>query len=107
MFRCIRDSLGRPPIMGPHDMTRSPLMTKSTTTSGKLIKEEYQEYPAHIGSYWNDWESFGSQVNQINEANHWYPNKGPIHWAYKHGQITVSHEDNFTDTLIKMVLLGY
>ena len=59
MFRCIRDSLGRPPIMGPHDMTRSPLMTKSTTTSGKLIKEEYQEYPAHIGSYWNDWESFG------------------------------------------------
>ena len=54
MYRCLRDSLGRPPHYGPQEPTRSPLMTKSTTTSGKLIKEQYQEYPAHIQSYWND-----------------------------------------------------
>ena len=93
LYRAIRDSFGRPPHFGPQEETMSPLMTKSTTTSGKLVKEEYEEYPAHIRSYWNDWESFGGQVNQINHANAWYPNKGPIHWPYKHGQMTVYHED--------------
>ncbi len=94
LYRCIRDSLGRPPHYGPQEPTRSPLMTKSTTTSGKLVAETYEEYPAHIRSYWNDWEDFGGQVNQAREANAWYPNRGPIHWPYKHHTHTVSHIDN-------------
>ena len=72
----------------------SPLRTKSTTTSGKLIRKEYQEYPAHIQSYWNDWESFGRQVNQEEKANAWYGNKGPIHWPYKHYTATSMNDDN-------------
>lgn len=95
MYRCIRDSKGRPPHYGPQEMTTSPLMTKSTTTSGKLIKETYQEYPAHIRSYWNDWEDFGQQTNTNNEQHAWYPNKGPIAWPYKHHTMTVSHMDNY------------
>ena len=94
LYRCIRDSHGRPPHYGPQDVTVSPLRTKSTTTSGKLIRKEYQEYPAHIQSYWNDWESFGRQVNQAEEANAWYGNKGPIHWPYKHHTSTSMNEDN-------------
>ncbi len=36
LYRCLRDNRGRPPQHGFQEPTRSPLMTKSTVTSGRL-----------------------------------------------------------------------
>ena len=93
LYRCIRDNKGRPPQHGFQEPTRSPLMTKSTVTSNRLTGRGEHEnnnqtgknYPAHIQSYHNCWESFAGMNNQEQAAGVWFPNKGPISWPYKNG----------------------
>ena len=93
LYRCLRDNRGRPPQHGFQEPTRSPLMTKSTVTSGRLTgrgeheqnNETGKNYPAHIQSYHNCWESWAGMNNQEQGAGVWFPNKGPIGWPYKHG----------------------
>ena len=68
-------------------------MTKSTVTSNRLTGRGEHEnnnqtgknYPAHIQSYHNCWESFAGMNNQEQAAGVWFPNKGPISWPYKNG----------------------
>ena len=99
LYRALRDTQGRAPHFGPQERTRSPLMAKSTTTSGRLIKEDYEDYPAHIQSYFNDWESFGRQVNQEENAAAFFGPE-PMHWPYKHHNnvcISVDNANRFID----------
>ena len=95
LYRAIRDNKGRPPQHGFQGETRSPMMTNSTVTSNRLTgysqyednNETGKNYPAHIQSYHNCWESFAGMNNQEQCAGVWFPNKGPIAWPYKHGNI--------------------
>ena len=94
LYRCIRDNKGRPPQHGYMEPTRSPLMTKSSVTSNRLTgysdhefnNETGKNYPAHIQSYHNAWESFAGMNNQEQCAGVWFPNRGPIGWPYKDGR---------------------
>ena len=95
LYRAIRDNKGRPPQHGFQGETRSPMMTNSTVTSNRLTgysqyednNETGKNYPAHIQSYHNCWESFAGMNNQEQCAGAWFPNKGPIAWPYKHGNV--------------------
>ena len=93
LYRALRDNKGRPPQYGFQEPTRSPMMTKTTTTSGRLTgyseheqnNETGKNYPAHIQSYHNCWESFAGMNSQEQCAGVWFPNRGPMNWPYKHG----------------------
>jgi hypothetical protein len=94
LYKAIRDSKGRPPQHGHQEPTRSPLMTKSSVTAGKLTGYGEHEnnnttgknYPPHIQSYHNAWESFAGMNAQEQCAGVWFPNRGPIGWPFKHGR---------------------
>jgi len=95
MYRCLRDNKGRPPHDGyPQEPTMSPLMAKTSTTSGRRTAKPYQEYPAHIQSYSNCWETITAMDNGQRNKMSWFPNKGPIHWPYKNGDSNYTRCDN-------------
>ena len=94
LYKAIRDNKGRPPQHGFQEPTRSPLMTSSGVTAGKLTgRSEHEQnnetgknYPPHIQSYHNAWESFAGMNAQEQGAGVWFPNRGPIAWPYKDGR---------------------
>ena len=90
-------------------------MTKSTVTSNRLTGRGEHEnnnqtgknYPAHIQSYHNCWESFAGMNNQEQAAGVWFPNKGPI---LGHTKMVILKQEMFTDKtaiFVKMVVFGY
>jgi alpha-tubulin suppressor-like RCC1 family protein len=74
IYRCTVDNLNSPPVIGAMDKTRSPLMTSATNTSGRLS--------TNVNSRQTKWENFSGDGD--NQAAAWFPNQGPIGWAYKH-----------------------
>ena len=109
LYRALRNTTGRPPHFGPQERTRSPLMSKSTTTSGRLIQETYEDYPPHVQSYFNDWQSFGRQVNQEENSGAFFGPE-PMHWPYKHHNnvcISVDNANRYIDKNGVMWGMGY
>ena len=74
IYRCTVDNINTPPVFGAMEKTRSPLMTSSTNTSGRLT--------TNINSRQTKWENFSGDGD--NQAGAWFPNQGPIGWSYKH-----------------------
>lgn len=74
LYRCLVDNLNSAPVIGTMDKTRSPLMTASTTTVGRLSD--------NVNNRQTRWESFAGDVD--NSAAAWFPNQGPIAWPFKH-----------------------